>query len=475
MLSTAGVGRTDDTDTLAPGAKAGPWVIEAELGRGGMGAVYAVTHEEIGKRAALKVMHRALVSDVAAERILTEARVVNRIGHAGIVDIFETGRLGDGRLYIVMERLEGRPLGAVAMAAKLLPDRVVDILLQICDALIAAHAAGVVHRDLKLDNVFLIDNPDDPNTPKVKVLDWGIAKEVASNVRQTVDGQLVGTPQYLSPEQARGLDVGPPSDVYSFGVMAYELFLEQLPFEAETAAEVMTMHLRALPPDPRELWPEIPHLLESLILQMLAKKPVDRPSMLSVAHALGAVREELAARRGSSRVIEPSRAPSEPSHPSEPSRPHDAPRTDRLPPLDLDLEEPISHNARAWRIAAGAAAIVAAAVMFGMAHESDATVAARSASARAAITAPISRKAMPAIAVPGAEPIATRVAEPIATPVVAPIGAPVAEPAAVDSHLAAPPHRAPHRATKSHTSGAHHGAARDKSKLDIDGTVDPYS
>ncbi|HEY3807991.1 MAG TPA: serine/threonine-protein kinase [Kofleriaceae bacterium] len=460
---------------LAPGAKAGPWVIESELGRGGMGAVYAVTHEEIGKRAALKVMHRALVSDVAAERILTEARVVNRIGHAGIVDIFETGRLGDGRLYIVMERLEGRPLGAVAMDAKLLPDRVVDILLQICDALIAAHAAGVVHRDLKLDNVFLIDNPEDPGSPKVKVLDWGIAKEVASNVRQTVDGQLVGTPQYLSPEQARGLDVGPPSDVYSFGVMAYELFLEQLPFEAETAAEVMTMHLRALPPDPRELWPEIPHLLESLILQMLAKKPVDRPSMLSVAHALGAVREELAARRGSSRVIEPIR----PRLPSEPIRAYDAPRTNHLPPLDLDLEEPISHNSRAWRIAAGAAAIVAAAVMFGMAHESDATVAARSASARAALAAPISRKATrdtvpilttPAIARPGTEAIAT----PVVAPIGAPIGAPVVSPAA-DSHLAPPAHRAPHRAAKSHAPGARHGAARDKSKLDIDGTVDPYS
>ena len=105
-------------------------------------------------------------------------------------------------------------------------------------------------------------------------------------VRQTIDGQLVGTPQYLSPEQARGLDVGPPSDVYSLGVLAYELFLEQLPFEAETAAEVMTMHLRALPPEPSELWPEIPHLLEKLLLQMLAKKPEQRPSMQTVAATL---------------------------------------------------------------------------------------------------------------------------------------------------------------------------------------------
>jgi tRNA A-37 threonylcarbamoyl transferase component Bud32 len=451
LLSTAGVGRTDDTDTLAPGAKAGPWVIEAELGRGGMGAVYGVTHEEIGKRAALKVMHRALVSDVAAERILTEARVVNRIGHANIVDIFETGHLDDGRLYIVMERLEGRPLGAVAMQDKLLPDRVVEILLQICDALTAAHAAGVVHRDLKLDNVFLIDNPEDPGCPKVKVLDWGIAKEVTSNVRQTVDGQLVGTPQYLSPEQARGFDVGPPSDVYSLGVMAYELFLEQLPFEAETAAEVMTMHLRARPPEPRELWPEIPHLLESLILQMLAKKPVDRPSMLSVAHALGAVRDELAARRGALRACEPSRV-------------SDVLSTDLLPALTL---EPAPHHSRAWRIVAGGAAIVAAAVMFGMAHESDAKVAARSARARASIASePVRAPAIqttPAVARPVVEPM-------IATPVVEPIA-----PAAQRSHVAPSSRRTTHPAAKTHAPAARHGAARDKTKLDVDGTVDPYS
>ena len=454
-----------DCDTLAPGAKAGPWVIEAQIGRGGMGSVYAVTHEEIGKRAALKVMHRALVSDVAAERILTEARVVNRVGHTNIVDIFETGQLEDGRLYIVMERLEGKPLGALAMEQKLLPDRVIAILVQICDALIAAHAAGIVHRDLKLDNVFLIDNPDEPSNPKVKVLDWGIAKEVANDVRRTIDGQLVGTPQYLSPEQARGLDVGPPSDVYSLGVMAYELFLEQLPFEAETAAEVMTMHLRALPPEPHELWPEIPHLLESLLLQMLSKKPDDRPSMLSVAHALESVREELLRR------IQPLDVPAEPVV-IEPR----AERARTVPPAAPELAatqlatEP--RHGRGWRIAAGALALVSAAAMFGLARDSDATAAERIGASLAHVRTPAALPlavAAPAATMPAVAPVPP--ASPVipATPVKATIAPSVPHPI---SHPAAHP-AARHAAPKLRVLATPH--SHEAGKLDPDGTVDPYS
>jgi serine/threonine-protein kinase len=286
-----------DQDDMLPGAKAGPWVVERELGRGGMGSVYAVTHEGIGKRAALKVMHRRLTTGSSAERILQEARVVNQVGHPNIVDIFETGTLPDGRPYIVMERLEGMPLSYRADEGKILPDQAINILLQVCDALIAAHAANIVHRDLKLDNIFLIDNPDDPSNPKVKLLDWGIAKIISTDIRHTIEGQLVGTPQYLSPEQARGAAVSPQTDVYSLGVMAFELFLEQLPFEAETAAEIMAMHLRSVPPMPSEIWPEIPPGLENLLLAMLAKDPDSRPTMLTVAHTLELIRSELQSRR----------------------------------------------------------------------------------------------------------------------------------------------------------------------------------
>jgi len=264
-----------------------------------MGTVYAVTHAEIGKQAALKVVHRK-VAGLGEDRMLLEAQVVNLVGHPNIVDIFETGHLEDKRPYLVMERLEGVSLAQRAEEGKLLPDQVISILLQVCDALIAAHAAGIIHRDLKLDNVFLIDNADDPKRPRAKLLDWGIAKviaEHAKSTRHTIDGQLIGTPQYLSPEQARGGELTEKTDVYSLGVMAYELFLEQLPFEAETAAEIMTMHLRAVPPPASEAWPDIPPPLESLLHEMLAKNPLHRPTMLDVARRLEEVRDELDRRR----------------------------------------------------------------------------------------------------------------------------------------------------------------------------------
>jgi len=384
MVSTAGAAAlpVESDDSLAPGAKAGPWIIERELGRGGMGAVYACVHEEIGKRAALKVMHRRLLTpSFSVERILLEAKVVNAVGHPGIVDIFETGTLDDGRPYIVMERLEGMPLSYRVEEGKMLPTEVIAILVQLCDALVAAHAANVVHRDLKLDNVFLIENPDEPGSPKAKILDWGIAKVIDHDVRHTIEGQLVGTPQYLSPEQAKGARVTPQSDVYSLGVMAYEMFLEQLPFEAETAAEIMAMHLRAIPPAPSELWPEIPTDLERLLLLMLAKSPDNRPSMKEVAMTLASVYAQLESRkhRAASVVslefentpsairraggqlpragtVRPVRASSEAAH---------------APTMAADSVSIAAQRGRRWKVAIGAFALTAATVMFFATRGSD--------------------------------------------------------------------------------------------------------
>ena len=373
MVSTAGGQMTPIPipDALPAGAKAGPWVVERELGRGGMGAVYAVVHEEIGKRAALKVVHgRLLTPSFNPERMLLEAKVVNQVGHPNIVDIFETGKLADGRPYIVMERLEGQPLAYRADEGKILPDLVIRILLQICDALIAAHAAGVIHRDLKLDNVFLVDNADDPSTPKVKLLDWGIAKVIDhvthKTVRHTIEGQLVGTPQYLAPEQARGAAVSPATDVYSLGVMAYELFLEQLPFEAETAAEIMAMHLRATPPAPSEMWPDIPPALESLILAMLAKSPDQRPSTLEVARRLEDVASEMTNRRRT--VIGAQALEAEPMPPvlpgSSPSRTRLRSQAGLAPTEHASISGEWTPPRKRWQYVVGAAALAASTVMF---------------------------------------------------------------------------------------------------------------
>ncbi|HEY5944575.1 MAG TPA: serine/threonine-protein kinase [Kofleriaceae bacterium] len=361
----------NEPDVLQPGAKAGPWLVERELGRGGMGAVYGVIHENIGKRAALKVMHSRLVSGTSMERILLEAKVVNAVGHPNIVDIFETGTLEDGRPYIVMERLEGMPLSFRADEGKILPDQVISILLQVCDALIAAHAANIVHRDLKLDNVFLIDNPDDPSSPRVKLLDWGIAKVISNDVRHTIEGQLVGTPQYLAPEQARGAAVSAQTDVYSLGVMAYELFLEQLPFEAETSAEIMAMHLRCTPPPPSEMWPDIPPGLENLLLAMLAKDPEARPTMLTVAHTLESVRSELESRKQVVETERPSGRVATVLPPLRRSSKHDL--ANGFSPTEPAAWPP---SPRRWPLAVGAVAVMASAMMFLLTRDTERAAAA---------------------------------------------------------------------------------------------------
>jgi serine/threonine-protein kinase len=436
------VGR--DPDVLPAGAKAGPWIVGAPLGRGGMGTVYAVVHDDIGKRAALKVMHRRLCAGPALERTLLEARVVNRVGHPNIVDIFETGTLDDGRPYIVMERLDGISLNTRAFQTKLQPDRVIEILLQVCDALVAAHAAGVIHRDLKLENVFLIDNPDEPARPRVKILDWGIAKEVENDVSRTVDGLLVGTPQYVSPEQARGDHLTPATDVYSLGVMAYELFLEQLPFEADTSAEIMTMHLRATPPPPSDVWPDIPVGLEQLLLAMLAKHPDRRPTMLTVAHALELVRDELDRRRGLAPPVVKT-----------PTR-----RYSTAPSIDAPARW--HAGAARWQVAVGALALVASVGGFVLTRDGD--------SMAATIETPPAARA---IAPPARAPMPVVVAAPV--PVVAmpaPVVHAVTRRAAAMPVVETPP-RGHHTSSRPKTAPAR-AAPRPSSAIDPDGSVEAY-
>jgi len=283
--------------SLRIGMKAGPWVIERELGRGGMGTVYAVRHAQIGKRAALKVMHRRLPEpEKNAKRMELEAQVVNEIGHPNIVDIFDVGTTADGRPYIVMERLAGRSL----TDCELVIEDVIAILQQVCNALIAAHAAGVVHRDLKPDNIFLADARVG-ETRRVVILDWGIARLLNVDARHTQEGQLVGTPKYLSPEQASGAPVTTKTDVYAHGIVTYELVLLRPPFDIEdaTSTQIMAMHLFMPPRPPKELWAEIPPGLEALIVDMLAKEPDARPTMEEVASRLADEADALRVKRSS--------------------------------------------------------------------------------------------------------------------------------------------------------------------------------
>jgi serine/threonine-protein kinase len=277
--------------TLEPGTVVGEYCIDQKLGDGGMATVYGATHPLIGKKAAIKVMSPTLSADAAAvARFALEARAVNRIGHPNIVDVFSFGRLTDGRSYFVMEWLQGETLyermwkqhGPLP-----LPD-VLNILDQICDALEATHEKGIIHRDLKPANVFL--SPVRGRPEEVKLLDFGVAKlaERDGGPGWTSVGSVVGTPEYISPEQARGKDVDARTDLYSLGVIAYEMVLGRQPFISDNPADAIQMHLCARPPKPSILWKRIPPRLEALLLKLLAKDPDERAS-------LGEVRETLAA------------------------------------------------------------------------------------------------------------------------------------------------------------------------------------
>jgi eukaryotic-like serine/threonine-protein kinase len=265
-----------DNDLLQCGREVGSWRVERLIGAGGMGDVYAVVHRQIGKRAALKVMHRSLSGGLHAERVMLEGQVVNRVEHPNIVDIFDSG-IVDDRPYLVMQRLEGATLAHLSSAGRMTPGLAIEILMQLCDALEAAHAAGIVHRDLKPDNIFLVSSG--AATPQVKLLDWGIAKVVDDGERRTMQGQLIGTPDYLSPEQASAGRITPATDVYALGVIAYRLFLGRLPFIATTSQDMLVMHFREPPLRPSFIWPDIPARLEDLLLAMLAKDPRLRPTV----------------------------------------------------------------------------------------------------------------------------------------------------------------------------------------------------
>jgi serine/threonine protein kinase len=279
--------------TLEPGTIVGEYRVEGKLGEGGMAVVYSAVHPLIGKKAAIKVMSPVLSADAGAvARFALEARSVNRIGHPNIVDVFSFGRLPDGRSYFVMEWLQGETLyeRLWKQHGPLPLNDVINILDQICDALEATHEKGIIHRDLKPANVFLC--PVRGRQDLVKLLDFGVAKLAHSEMqtRWTSAGSVVGTPDYISPEQARGRDVDGSTDLYSLGVMAYEMVLGRQPFISDNPADAIQMHLCASPPRPSILWKQIPPRLETLLLKLLAKDASERATFAEVRETLSALK-----------------------------------------------------------------------------------------------------------------------------------------------------------------------------------------
>jgi serine/threonine protein kinase len=252
------------------------------LGEGGMGAVYLAEHPTIGRRVAVKVLHRNFIRDEnLLGRFLNEARAANAIRHPNIIEILDSGTIADGTPFLVMELLEGESLGARLRRVGALPvPTAVELAYQTASALGAAHKKGIVHRDLKPDNLYIVPDPHEPERERIKVLDFGIAKLQQGSSGDSVKtrtGTLMGTPIYMSPEQCRGTrTVDHRSDIYSLGIILFEMLVGQPPFVSEGFGELVNMHLNVQPAAPSSLNAAVSPVLDAIVLKMLQKDPEKR-------------------------------------------------------------------------------------------------------------------------------------------------------------------------------------------------------
>ena len=273
------------------------YVVQQVIGRGGMGVVYAGFDNKLERSVAVKFLDQSLSGDrEVSSRFQREALAAGRIGHENICDVRDLGNTEDGTPYIVMELLEGQPLSArLELVGRLPPREAVDIALQVLAALEAAHAAGIIHRDLKPENVFLAEHSS--GLQRVKIVDFGISKVMndSGDLRLTETGVVVGSPYYMSPEQARGRDVDGRTDLWGVGVILYELLTGALPFNGENYNDVMIRIVTEQPAPPKELDPSLPRPLERVVLQALKKNRNERfGSAGEFIAALEEIRDSLA-------------------------------------------------------------------------------------------------------------------------------------------------------------------------------------
>ena len=272
----AGAGEEGDVVTLsgiAPGSLMGRrFQVLSVLGSGGMGVVYKARDRELDDLVALKVLRRDLWGDPAQlERLKSELKLARKITHPNVLRTYDFGEM-DRVAFISMEYVRGVTLRYMIDQSHRLPySAALRLGKQLCDGLGAAHAVGVIHRDIKPENLIL-----EP-TGNAKLMDFGIARPVQRlQPGQTQAGFIVGTPQYLAPEQVQGNELDTRADIYQAGVVLFEIFTGDVPFRADTAMEVVIKHLQEEPPSPRTFWPEIPPRLEAAILRCLRKDPAER-------------------------------------------------------------------------------------------------------------------------------------------------------------------------------------------------------
>ena len=257
------------SDTLIGTVFDGRYRIIRKLGAGGMADVYLAEDQELGRRVAIKILNdRHAADDSFIERFRREAKNAAGLSHPNIVSIYDRGE-AEGTYYIAMEFLDGRSLKELIVGRGPAPIKTaIDYARQILAAVGFAHRHGIVHRDIKPHNVLV------GSEGRLKVTDFGIARSGASQMTEV--GSIIGTAQYLSPEQARGAPVDQTSDLYSVGVVLYEMLTGQVPFTGDTPLEIAMKHLSEVPKPPSELRPEVPHDLDSVVLRALAKDPSER-------------------------------------------------------------------------------------------------------------------------------------------------------------------------------------------------------
>lgn len=258
----------------------GKFLVEKKIGGGGMGVVFAAKHIDLGRSVAVKILSRDRVDDPeSVARFVREMRVVSQLASDHVVEILDVGTMRDGTPYMAMELLTGRDLAQHANAVGVLePDVAVGYVLEACLGLRAVHDAGIVHRDIKLANLFLAERQDGRTI--VKILDFGLCKGGAPTAGETslthVDA-MMGTPHYMSPEQfVSTRDVGPATDVWSLGVCLYRLLTGRLPFEGETVTQLCARVLGKPPPSPRSIRPNVPEDVDAVVMRCLARDPADR-------------------------------------------------------------------------------------------------------------------------------------------------------------------------------------------------------
>jgi serine/threonine protein kinase len=276
------------------GTTVGPYIIRRELGRGGMGVVYLADDTRLSRRVALKALSPALGTEIAGrDRLRLEARAAAGLSHPSIATVYALEEI-DGGLYLACEYVPGEPLRALLKSGPLPIEQVVDIALQLSRALATAHTQGVVHRDIKPENVM--------RTPSgmIKVLDFGLARleDTTQSARLTLTGAIVGTPAYLSPEQAQGMTADFRTDIFAIGIVAYELASGHNPFAASGIAAILARIVTEEPRPLSELQPQSPPLLDAILAKCLEKNPQERyQSTQAVVADLERLQQDLQAMR----------------------------------------------------------------------------------------------------------------------------------------------------------------------------------